>query len=435
MNAKPEQRAQAAALLEKSPWLSDREVARQVGLGNKTVSRLRAELGIARGVAADDTPGVAAGATPGEEDLETAERLSAVELVVAAGASERKLRRWQTEGLLPEPTRYWVGKRRVALYAPRDVERVTAVAELMDRYHDVDRVALGLLALGFTPQEDRLRAAYDRFLARQQESFTPLDAIFNVLRKAKRGASPELDAAVVWLETLVNSPRMEWARRVASVHESEDVPLPDATLEYLENVSKIFVSGSLGSDEAVERLLAAFAARMESLVPGSSRVPNELSMPEQVRTLKAMQRATRVSTLRRLAAEAPLDEITRACDELVTVVVGYLVLIDSAPYIGDGEPAWEPPVLCEVLNIDPSALASLGLLVASFKRDPEAGEELTNAVINLSECFGFLSRFVLARINGRVPALEAVAARYLGNQVGRDLLLTASDDDEAHSPN
>lgn len=430
MNAKPEQRAQAAALLEESPWLSDREVARQVGLGNKTVSRLRAELGIARGVAADGTAGVGAETTPGEEDLETEESLPAVELVVAAGASERKLRRWQTEGLLPEPTRYWVGKRRIAMYAPRDVERVRAVAELMNRYHDVDRVALGLLALGFTPREDRLREAYDRFLVRQQESFTPLDAIFNVLRKAKRGASPELDAAVAWLETLVNSPRMEWARRVASVHESEDVPLPDATLEYLENVSKIFVRGSLGSDEAVEGLLTAFAARMESLMPGSSRLPSALPMSEQVRMLKAMQRATKVSTLRRLAAEAPLSEITRACDELVTVVVGYLVLIDSAPYIGDGEPAWAPPpVLCEILNIDPSALASLGLLVASFKRDPEVGEELTNAVTNLSECFGFLSSFVLAKINGRVPALEAVAARYLGNRIGQKFLFTPPDTD------
>jgi len=64
VNAKPEQRAQALALLRESPWLSDREVARRAGLGNKTVSRLRAEHRIPRGVGVSDA-GPRAEATPG----------------------------------------------------------------------------------------------------------------------------------------------------------------------------------------------------------------------------------------------------------------------------------------------------------------------------------------------------------------------------------
>jgi hypothetical protein len=91
VNAKPEQRAQAAALLEASPWLSDREIARRVGLGNKTVSRLRAERRVPRGTSTAES-----GAADG---------LPAVELAVAGGASERKLRRWHDVGLLAEPTR------------------------------------------------------------------------------------------------------------------------------------------------------------------------------------------------------------------------------------------------------------------------------------------------------------------------------------------
>ncbi len=400
MNAKPEQSAQAAALLESSPWLSDREIARRVGLGNKTVSRLRAEKGIARDLDAGSTP---AG-------------LPAVELAVAGGASERKLRRWHADGLLAEPGRYWVGKRRVSLYAPRDVERVRAVGELMARYHSVDRAALGLLALGYTPREERLRGAFDRFLARQEEWFTPMDAIFNVLREAKQGdpRTPDLDKAVAWVEGLIKTPRLEWARRVASIHESDDSPLPDATWEYLENVSRIFARGSLGSDEAVEGLIAAFRATMP---PESAALLDRKPIAEQVAVLKALQRATKVSTLRDVAAEAPLDELTQACDEVVCVVVGYLVMIDAAPYLGDGEPEQEPPVLCEILNIDPSALAYFGLLAASFKRDPEIGDELAQWLASFRELTDYFVRFVLAKINGRVPALEAVTRRYLDNRV------------------
>jgi hypothetical protein len=420
VNAKPEQRAQAAALLEECPWLSDREVARRVGLGNKTVSRLRAERGIARSITAPDPDGRDAAERRAADDL------PAVELAVAGGVSERKLRRWNADGLLAEPGRYWVGKRRVTLYAPREVERVQAVGELMARYHSVDRVALGLLAFGYTPSEERLRGAYDRFLARQQEWFTPLDAILTVLREAKHGdpRTPDLDKAVAWVEGLIKSPRFKWARGVASIHESEDVPLPDATWEYLENVSGIFARGSLGSDEAVEGVLASLAARMP---PESAALLNAKPVAEQVGVLKALQRATRVSTLRRVAAEASLDELTRACDEVVCVVVGYLVLMDAAPYLGDGEPEWEPPVLCEILNIDPSALAYVGLLAASFKRDTEFGDELAEWLGSARELTDYFVRLVLAKINGRVPALEAVARRYLDNRVGGDLLLRAPD--------
>lgn len=36
-------------------------------------------------------------------------------------------------------------------------------------------------------------------------------------------------------------------------------------------------------------------------------------------------------------------------------------------------------------------------------------------------------RFALAKIDGRVPALEVVTRRHFGNRVGRELLLTAPD--------
>jgi DNA-binding transcriptional MerR regulator len=417
VNAKPEQRAQAAVLLQASPGLSDREVARRVGLGNKTVSRLRAQLGIARSAAADGTAARSLGKQSSEcGDLEFGVAgLPAVELAVAGGTSERKLRRWQAEGLLPEPARYWVGKRRVSLYAPRDVERVRAVAELMARYHNVDRVALGLQALGYAPSEESLRGAYDRLLARQEEWFTPLNAVFNAMAEAKSDdpMTPELDGAVAWVEALIRSPELAWARTRASLHESEEFPLPDATWEYLENASSIHVRGSLGSDEAAERLLSAFAARMPS---GAAKLMNERPMAEQVAAWSALQRATKISTLREVAADAPLEELAQACDEVVSVVVGFLVMMDAAPYIGDDEPELEPPLLCEVLNIDPSTLAYYALLSASAKRDPEIGAEIAEWLASWRELTDYFVGFALAKLNGRVPALEAVAHRYLDNR-------------------
>ncbi len=404
VNAKPEQSARAAALLEASPWLSDREIARRVGLGNKTVSRLRAERGIPRGTATTQ--------------LGTADGLPAVELAVAGGASERKLRRWHGEGLLAAPARYWIGKRRVPLYSPRDVERVQAISELMASYHSVDRVALGLLALGYAPSEDRLRGAYDRLLARQQDSLTPLHAILTAMREAGTGdpRTPQLDGAVAWVEALIRSPGLAWARNRASLHESADQPLPDATWEYLENATSIHVRGTLGSDDAAERLLNAFAARLPA--EAGARM-NEKPIAEQVAMWNALQRASKISTLRYVAANAPLGEITRACDEVVCVVVGYLVMIDAAPYLGDDEPTWDPPVLCEILNIDPSALAYYGLLAASFKRDPEYGAEVTELLASWRELTDCLAGIALAKVNGRVPALEAVLHRYLHNRGGQ----------------
>lgn len=190
-------------------------------------------------------------------------------------------------------------------------------------------------------------------------------------------------------------------RRVqAPTDESEDQPLPDATWEYLENATSIHVRGTLGSDEAAERLLNVFAARMPA---GAGARMNEKPIAEQVAMWNALQRASKISTLRHVAANTPLGELTRACDEVVCVVVGYLVMIDAAPYLRDDEPAWDPPVLCEILNIDPSALAYYGLLAASFKRDPEYGAEVSELLASwrgLADCLGGIA---LAKVNGRVP--------------------------------
>ena len=48
MNAKPRERQRALTLMRELPWMSDREIAREIGVSNKTVSRWRADSPVPR---------------------------------------------------------------------------------------------------------------------------------------------------------------------------------------------------------------------------------------------------------------------------------------------------------------------------------------------------------------------------------------------------
>jgi hypothetical protein len=401
VNAKPENRRQALSLLQTEPRLSDREVARRVGLGNKTVSRLRQQAGIERDVG----PGA----------------LSAEQVAIAAGVSERQFRRWREHGLLPEPMRF---------YRPDSVEAVRAVKELMARYRNIDRVALGLLALGWPVSELRVRAACLRFLDRQERSFMSLYSIFEPTEDEATEDSAWADAAVPALtEHMSTSRSFQWARRAArglQILSDRDAQLgkaSDATWDYMENVTNIMVRGGLGSDQAVRELLTA--------LPIQSSIP----IGEQVRVTKAMHRASSLAARQWVAAEAPVEEIICTCDELVSIVVGYLVMMDAVPYLGGQMPDPTPPLLCTVLELDPSSLAYLSLHIVAIKHDPEIGEETTSWLEATYALIIDFVRIMLAQVGGRVPELEAVALRYLGNRAGRELLLTPPYEDEADSPN
>lgn len=402
VNAKPENRRQAISLLQTEPWLSDREVARRVGLGNKTVSRLRKQEHIDREV----EPGA----------------LRAEELALAAGVSLRQLRRWREHGLLPEPMRFWIGKRSLLLYPPNSVQSVGAVKDLMNRYRNVDRVALGLLAFGWPVSESRVRLAYLHFLERQEQSFAPLAAIFGAPADADWG-----DLAVAMLTNLMRTSRsFQWARRAArglqALSESDTPPTDgnhsaqasDATWDYVENVTKIMVHGDLGSDEAVRDLIATFP--IQHSIPSS----------EQVRLTKATHRTIRLTSLGQTAMEAPIEEITRACDDVAELLVAYFALIDLGQYLVEGKQVSLP--LSSIFTPDPSVLAIAGLWLASLKRNPEIGPELDSWLDGMRETTTDFVRFALVQIAGAIPQLEALALNYLGNRVGRERLLTPPDE-------
>lgn len=403
VNAKPENQRHALSLLQTEPWLSDREIARRVSLGNKTISRLRQREGIEREIG----PGA----------------LRASDLALAAGVSLRQLRRWHEYGLLPEPMRFWIGKRSLLLYPPNSIQLVVTVKDLMERYRNVDRVALGLLAFGWPVSESRVRTAYLRFLERQELSLVPLAAIFGAPADADWG-----DAAVAMLTNLMRTSRsFQWARRAARGLQTigkSDTPsdnpnttqASDATWDYLENVTKIMVNGGLDSDEAVSDLLTA--------LPTQSPMP----ISEQVRVTKAVHSASGLTALKRIAVEAPMDEIACACTEIAHLFIGYIAMFDAAPYLGDQVPEQPPQPLCSMFDLDPSVFARIALMLASIKRNPEIGPGLTRWLGEMYEPTVYIVRLALAQVAGAIPQLEALTFNYLGNRVGRQLLLTPPDD-------
>lgn len=264
---------------------------------------------------------------------------------------------------------------------PNSVELVVTVKDLMGRYRNVDRVALALLALGRPISEPRVRTAYLRFLERQEQSFLPLASIFSAPAEAAWG-----DAAVAMLTDLMRASRsFRWARSAARglqmLGESRTQPgtatphatALDATWDYVENVTKIMVGGDLGSDEAVSELLTT--------LPIQSSIPTS----EQVRMTKAIHKAISLASLRQIATEAPIEEITRACDEVAHLLIAYIALFDLGQYLVERERKQVSLPLSAIFNPDPSLLAIVSLWLASIKRNPDTGPELNSWLNKMRE--------------------------------------------------
>lgn len=133
------------------PQLSDREIARQLGVGNKTVSRWRASERVSRELTV--------------ESLTTAELL---EQVAERGlrVSERRLRRWMDEGVIGSDAyaRRYHGTGSKTIWYPGVIEQVLEAERLMRRYNNSRDVILGLLAYGYAIDEEVAQRAYSEFL-------------------------------------------------------------------------------------------------------------------------------------------------------------------------------------------------------------------------------------------------------------------------------
>jgi hypothetical protein len=151
MRAKVVDRERALALMREFPQLSDREIARQLGVGNKTVSRWRASEEVSRALTVEYLT------TP-----QLLEHLAARGLVL----SERRLRRWMDEGVIGSDayTRRYPGAGSETIWYPGVVEQVLEADRLMRRYKNSRDVILGLLAYGYAIDNDVAQRAYAEFL-------------------------------------------------------------------------------------------------------------------------------------------------------------------------------------------------------------------------------------------------------------------------------
>ncbi len=151
MTAKSELREQALALMREFPNWSDREIARQLGVGNKTISRWRAGEGLSRELTV--------------ESLTTKEVLAQLRergLVL----SPRQVRRWAEDGLLGEGTRTrrFQGAGSFTIWWPGVVDLALEVDRLLKRYGNHRDVLLGLAAYGYDVDEALVHRAYQNFL-------------------------------------------------------------------------------------------------------------------------------------------------------------------------------------------------------------------------------------------------------------------------------
>jgi hypothetical protein len=151
MRANVVDRERALALMREFPQLSDREIARQLGVGNKTVSRWRSSDQVSRELAV--------------EYLTTSELLEQL-CERGLSLSERRLRRWIDEGVIGSDayTRRYPGAGSKTIWYPGVVEQVLEADRLMRRYKNSRDVILGLLAYGYAIDEDVAQRAYAHFL-------------------------------------------------------------------------------------------------------------------------------------------------------------------------------------------------------------------------------------------------------------------------------
>jgi hypothetical protein len=153
VNAKPELRQQALALMREYPHLSDREIARQISVGNKTVSRWRSTIS----------------GEQERDDVMASKDLCALLNEHGVRMTDRRLRSWRQAGYLVPLYREWIGKESTYIWPRTAFEQGVEVDRLLRRYGNGDQAVIGLFSCGCVVNDDKLKAAYGRFLARKAD--------------------------------------------------------------------------------------------------------------------------------------------------------------------------------------------------------------------------------------------------------------------------
>jgi hypothetical protein len=348
MNAKTLERKRALALMEDCPQLSDRAIARQIGVGNKTVSRWRKE------------------ATPDQRlrgDELTTQELCALLAEHRPRIQQRRLRRWRQAGLLVPSYRRWSGQHSTYIWPRSAVQQGIEIDRLLRRYRNSTAVLIGLFALGYEVDERRLRAAYDRFLLRRAGQF---QAVLEVLSHD----DPEWDdLSEAVLYAFGHSRTYQDTRKLRPFMEHQ-LPLSEqySPTHFVESTvgaaAMVFLRGRVGSDADMTEMLA----RAPSFAPPSTPpVPVE-------RLIELSKRAhARMSfgTLARVAANTPLPELAASRDDAGAVAACLDAFLKPILHPTSIAERYPKGILTHWLNHDPLRLGVLTLVFHSIRQHAE----------------------------------------------------------------
>ena len=354
---------------------SDREIARRLEVSNKTISRWRAQLALAR-------PGC---------DRDGAGWLDGREVrgaLAEKGISEQQFRRWRTAGLLPAPRRTWHKRSSRAFYPPAVVEQALAAREMVGCYRNLDFALLGLFGLGWPISERRLRSVHLAWITRSYEQMLAYQQVLEA------PADPEWDEAIARLGRALTTARPFQAFRRAALRRPGE-RVVDATWDHLERITNLGLHGPLGDDVTADLL---------------SRWGMTHDLDTKLTASRTAQKAFQLTELAETAMQADQAALRSGRDAAVNFHLLQFVFFDMGAMLVAAEDG-EPPelLLSRDLDLDPATVAIEGLSFAALARQPELDEQFAAAVDGFDRD-GL--RELLAEAPERIPELDALFERF-----------------------
>jgi hypothetical protein len=298
-----------------------------------------------------------------QADIELAATITATRIK----ATGWQIERWRQVGLIPSPTKQWLGRGRgsVSTYSPEAVAQAIEVAKLVRRRRPLEVVVLVLFARGYPISIEHLRNAYRKHLSRVE------------LWIAKHSTGPtRFERAESLASELVRTaPQTKAGRSIArrirrsqrSRGDPNDSLPPETPVSILQsvatNLTLVLLEGSAASEAGLEEMFSATGVdaplvdRMGEIGP----IVTEHALKEQKAVMKQMS----FDTMLDLLDHVSLNELEESRDFVkllrgfATPLAGFIRSIAGPPdAFGFGPIA---DMISDDLNVATGALMLLPL--------------------------------------------------------------------------